>query len=233
MSRLDDIKEQLKITGQNIWQKIQESPSYVQLQDRYQGLSPSAQKLVRAGAALGAIFILVFYPMSLYFTSQTSIVAYEEKRNLIRDLFKTYRESSARPNIAIPPSAESLRSTISNIISTADLTPEQNGGVIEARAEGSLIPATLISHVVEVNLLKLNIRQIVDIGASLVGISDSVKMKDMSIIAHQADPRYFDVSYKLYSLNVPEPTPEPPPEPEKPAKRGSSTNKDSSKDSDQ
>lgn len=226
MSRLDDIKEQLKTTGQNLWQKIQESQSYVQMQDRYQTLSPASQKLARFASVLAVILILVFYPMSLFFTSQESIVSFEEKRNLIRELFKTYRESSVHPNISIPPMVEVLKSNISGIILAADLTPEQNGGVIEAAPEGKLIPSSLISHVLEVRLLKLNIRQIVDIGTNIIGISDSVKMKDMAITAHSADPRYFDVTFKLYSLNVPEPTPEPPPEVEKP-KKGSNSKKDS------
>lgn len=227
MSQLDDIKEQLKAGWQNIWQKIQENPSYVQLQDRYQTLSPSGQKMVRLLGVLGIIFVLVFYPMSLFFTSQESITSFEEKRDLIRDLFKTYREASAQPNIPIPPQVESLKSAINNILMTADLTDEQKGGVIEAAAEGKLIPANLVSHVLQVSLSKLNIRQIVDIGVNIISISESVKMKDMSITAHPADTRYFDVTYKLYSLNVPEPTPEPPPEIEKPSKKKKDTTKDS------
>ncbi len=229
MSQLDDIKEQLKANWQNFMQKVQENPNYVQLQDRYQTLSPTGQKLVRLLGILTFIFILVFYPMSLFFTSQDSITAFEEKRNLIRDLFKTYREASAQPNIPIPPSVESLRSSINNILTTADLTEEQKGGVIEGAAEGKLIPANLVSHVLEISLSKLNIRQIVDIGINIVGISESVKMKDMTITAHPTDTRYFDVKYKLYSLNVPEPTPEPPPELEKPSKK----KKDAVKDSDE
>lgn len=231
MSRVDDIKEQLKASWQNIWQKIQETQAYVQLQDRYQTLSPSSQKLTRLAGVLVFILILVFYPMSLFFTSQDSITSFEEKRNLIRDLFKTYREASAQPNIPIPPSIDSLKSSINGILTTADLTDEQKGGVIEGAIEGKLIPQNLVSHVLQISLSKLNIRQIVDIGVNIVGISESVKMKDMTITAHPTDTRYFDVVYKLYSLNVPEPTPEPPPEVEKPAKKNAK--KETSKDSDE
>lgn len=225
MSQLDDIKEQMKAGWQNLMQKVQENPSYVQFQDRYQTLSPSSQKMVRLLAALTFILILVFYPMSLVFTSQESITAFEEKRNLIRDLFKTYREASAQPNIPTPPSVESLKASINSIITTADLTDEQKGGVIEAATEGKLIPANLVSHVINVSLSKLNIRQIVDIGINIVGISESVKMKDMTITANPTDTRYFDVTYKLYSLNVPEPTPEPLPEIDKPSKKKKETTK--------
>ena len=221
MSQLDDLKERLKATAQNLGQKIQESQAYIQLQDRYQTLTPSSQKLARAAAVLLVILLLVFYPLSLFFSSQGSINAFEEKRSLIRELFKTYRESSARLNIPVPPSIDGFKSSVSGLLTQADLTPEQTNGVVDIRDEGKLIPPGLVSYALEVRLSKLNIKQIVDIGAGLVGLSDSVKMKDMAITAHAADPRYFDVTYKLYSLIVPEPTPEPPPEVEKPAKKGS------------
>ena len=113
-----------------------------------------------------------------------------------------------------------LRSAIESILNRAELLPEQNQGVSTGALEGRLIPQNLVSEVVFVNLSKLNLKQIVDIGASIVGISNSVKMKDMAITTHPPDPRYFDVSFKLYSLNVPDPTPEPPPEPEPKPKKG-------------
>ncbi len=221
MSQLDDLKERLKATAQNLGQKIQESQTYIQLQDRYLTLSPGSQKLARAASVLLVLAILLFYPLGLYFTSQQSVNAFEEKRGLIHELFKTYRESSARPNIPLPPAVDALKSSVNTIISQADLTPEQTNGVIDIHDEGKLIPPSLISYALEVRLSKLNIKQIIEIGANLVGISDAVKMKDMAITAHSADTGYFDVVYKLYSLNVPEPIPEPPPEPEKPVKKGS------------
>lgn len=234
MSRLDDMKEQIKASWQVFWQKVQETPTYVQLQDRYQTLSPGSQKLVKLLGIVTFVFILVAYPMGLYFTSQESITSFEEKRNLIRDLFKTYREASAQPDIAIPPTADSLRSSINGILTSADLTDEQkSGGILDAPTDvdNKLIPKSLASYALEVNLSKLNIRQIVDIGARIVGISDSVKMKDMKIVAHASDTRYFDVTFKLFSLNVPEPAPEPPPEIEKPTKKNSKS--DEPKDSDE
>ena len=108
--------------------------------------------------------------------------------------------------------------------------PEQNLGATPASFEGRLIPNNLVSNVLSIKLAKLNLKQIVDIGGSLIGLSESVKMKDMSIVANATDTRYYDVTFKLYSLKVPEPTPEPLPEPEKKASsknKGSGSNSDS------
>lgn len=232
MSRLDDIKEQLKSQWQILSQKIQDSQAYIQLQDRYQTMTPSMQKMTKFGIGFLIVFLFLFYPFSLFFTSQESISLFEEKRNLIRELFKTYRETSARPNISMPPAVESLKASIASIIQMQDLTPEQNQGVTDSFSEGSLIPQSLVSNVLEVHLSKLNIKQIVDIGTGIIGISDTVKMKDMSLSAHPADTRYFDVKFKLYTLKVPEATPEPPPEMEAKPKKGSKSNSDSGSNKD-
>jgi hypothetical protein len=205
MSQLDNLKEQFKALGTKISQQIQESPTYTQAQDRFENLSPSGQKLALIGGVLLVLFMLLFFPFSNLSDSQTTLSQFEEKRSLIRDLFKTYRESSAALSIATPPNYELLRSNVESIIARADLTPEQNLGSIEITAEGNLIPQNLVTHALQVKLAKLNLKQIVDIGSGLVGISESVKMKDMQIIANSQDTRYFDVSYKLYSLKVPEP----------------------------
>lgn len=212
MSQMDDLKEQLKASFSKIGSKIQESPSYSQAQDRYESLSPSGQKLVWVAGTIFVLFVLLFYPLSNLSTSQASLSLFEEKRNLIRELFRTYREASSAPSVAIPPNYEALKASINAVLTKADLLPEQNLGVIESSIEGKLIPQSLVAHALEVKLAKLNLKQIVDIGSSLVAISESVKMKDLSMRAHPQDTRYYDITFKLYSLNVPEPTPEAPPE---------------------
>ncbi|MBY0555219.1 hypothetical protein K2P97_11865 [bacterium] len=221
MSQLENINEQFKNLGAKLGQQIQESPSYAQAQDKYENLSPVGQKMVMVGGVLLILFLLLFIPLSNLSDSQTTLGAFEEKRSLIRDLFKTYRESSATPSVVRPPDYESLRSNVESIIARAELLPEQNLGTIEITAEGKLIPQNLITHALQVKLAKLNLKQIVDIGSSLVGISESVKMKDMQITANSQDTRYFDVSYKLYSLKVPEPQAEAPVEEPKKGNRGS------------
>jgi len=213
MSQLDNLNEQIKTGLTKLNQQLQESPTYAQAMDRYESLPPSSQKLVRILGVLLILFFALFYPLSQLSTSQETLASFEEKRNLIRDLFRTHREASATPNIPIPPPAETLRASINAVIARAELLPEQNLGISAGTPEGKLIPASLVASVLDVRLAKLNLRQIVDIGSSLVGISQSVKMKDMIMTANAQDTRYYDVTYKLYTLNVPEPAPEPPPEP--------------------
>lgn len=219
MSLIDNLKEQGKSLFTGIGQKIQDSPVYAQAMDRYENMSPLSQKIFIITGSLVVLFFLFFIPIDHLTSSQISLSTFEDKRNLIRDLFKTYRESSATPQIDVPPPYESLRGSIESIIAKAELIPEQNLGMLEVSPEGRLIPESLISNVLQLRLAKLNIKQIVDIGTSILALSNSVKMKDLLITANRQDTRYYDVTYMMYSLRVPVAAPEAPPEPEKPIKK--------------
>jgi len=224
MSLLTNLGEQFKILGTKILLQLQESPGAAQVKDRYENMTPAGQKTTVFSVVFLALLLVFFIPLSRFSESQSSLSLFEDKRNLIRDLFKTYRESSTLPDVAIPPSFIELKSSVESIISQAELLPEQNLGMLEGAVEGRLIPSSLVSNVLLVKLAKLNLKQIVDIGSSIVHISDSVKMKDLIISAHRQDTRYYDVTYKLYSLNVPAAIIEPPPEIEKTSKKTRGSN---------
>ncbi len=227
MSRLEEIKDQLKAAVTRVSTLIQESETYAKFQDRYQSLSSSSQRAVWILGLFLVSFIIFSYPLMQITNSQNVITSFEEKRSLIRDLFRTYRESSGQANVPVPPSIESLKMTVESILTAANLIPEQRVGLIQGTPEGKLIPNSLVKHVLEVKLAKLNLKQIVDIGTSIAAISESIKMKDLIIAAHAKDTRYFDVTYKLYALNVPEPTIEAPPEIEIKPKKATTQKKDS------
>lgn len=222
MSRLDELKDQLKTSLTTTWERIQESEAYNQLNDKYQSLSPSGQKVAQAVTAVLIAGIVFYSPISQLQVSSELLAQFEEKRTLIRDLFKTYRESSGGLQMTPAPQASELISTVQSSLQGSKLTPEQIVSVNTTQAEGRLIPANLQQAVVEVKLAKLNLRQIVDIGAQLANISQAVKVKDMFMQANAELAGYFDVTYKLYALKVPEPLPEPAPEPVNPKKKKAS-----------
>lgn len=213
MSRLDELKEQVVTTLKSSWEKIQESEAYNQLNDKYQTLSPSGQKAAQAATAIIIAGIVFYSPISQLQISTELLTQFEDKRTLIRDMFKTYREASGGLQMVPAPQSSELISTIQSSLQGAKLIPEQIISVDASQAEGRLIPSSLQQGVVEVKLAKLNLRQVVDIGLQLANISQAVKVKDMLMQANAEMAGYFDVSYKLYALRVPEALPEPPPEP--------------------
>lgn len=204
MSRLEDLSNSLKARVDQITSRIQETEIYQKLAERYQGLSPQGQRLASLTVVAILTLAVLFSPMGSYFTSQENITAFETQRDLIKELFKTYREANKDAGISTPPPAEMLISQITSQLQSNQLLPEQIVGVTQASSEGRLIPDKYVRNVVHVSLAKLNLRQIVDIGNILNRVSESVKMKDL-VIAARTDMRgYFDVTYKMYALNVPE-----------------------------
>lgn len=212
MSRLEEILEPITSQFVSLWEKIQESEAFNQLKDRYQTLTPSGQKLVQLITVLVVAGVLLYSPMSQLQISHTLVEEFEVKRNLIRDLFKTYHDSPTASHLNPAPASAELIASIQSSLQGARLVPEQIVSVNAAAAEGKLIPQNLLLEVIEVKLSKLNLRQIVDIGTNLANLSHAVKVKDMLINAHADMAGYFDVNYKLYSLKVPDPIQEAPPE---------------------
>ncbi|MFN3455397.1 MAG: hypothetical protein ACK41T_10600 [Pseudobdellovibrio sp.] len=205
MSRLEELQENLKNTFQTYWDKIQESPTYGNLNDRYQALSPNGQKMTQIVAGVLVFGVITYIPLSQLQLSSETITQFEEKRSLIRDLFKTYRETPAAPPIVGAPEGQKLVANIQGSLQSSQLIPEQISSVNIIQAESKLIPSSLLSSAVEVKLNKLNLRQIIDIGTKISNISNAVKIKDMIIQANTELAGYFDVTYKVFSLKAPMP----------------------------
>ncbi len=218
MSRLDEIRDYIKENFSEFIAKTKETELYQKGDEKYQSLSPSGQKMARYVSTILLIFLLVFYPVSQLQISHDLVADFEVKRELLRDLFKTYRESSAHPALPVPPQGGELVSIVQSTLSSSQLLPQQIVDVAIQEPEGRLIPQKLVNGVVAIKLSSLNIRQAVDIGTQLANISASVKVKDLELVATEGKTGYFDVTYKLYAFNVPQPIAEAIPDPELPTK---------------
>ena len=113
MSRLDELKEQVVTTLKSTWEKIQESEAYNQLNDKYQTLSPSGQKAAQAATAIIIAGIVFYSPISQVQISSELLTQFEDKRTLIRDMFKTYREASGSLQMVPAPQSSELISMTS------------------------------------------------------------------------------------------------------------------------
>lgn len=201
----DDIKEKLLTEFANLQEKIKESSAYNQLKDKYDNLTPNIQRAVFYGSIAFIILIFLYIPYSYYDSSTGYESTFKVRRQLIRDLLKVSKEVQEAPDLPMPPSADSLKTQIDSQLQAARILPEQISGVEQVFEKSTLIADNLISYITKVSLTQLNLRQILDIGAQLESLSPSVKMKDLFIEPNQKDSRYFNVTYKLVALKIPEP----------------------------
>jgi hypothetical protein len=217
----EDLREQFSSELKSKWEQLQESDLFIKLNEKYENLTPPKQKLALSAIALVFVYLLFSIPFSFYSSSQEMVDHFTETRSTIRDLLKASKDSREMPDIPVPPNVEALRSQVSQQLQAARLLPEQVLSNESTAEKPSLLPGNLISGMMKVSLGKLNIRQISDLGYQLQGISPSVKIMDMNMQANASDPRYYDVTYSLAVLNIPDasaPAPEPPPPPSR--KRG-------------
>ncbi len=203
---LSDVKDQIKEKFLELFGKIQESQVYNNIAEKYETLSPGAQKGIVSGGVILGFLILVSIPISYYSSSSSAIEEYDNTRQLIRALLRASRIASESSNLPALISSEELKARIQNDLSSFQLLPEQVGGVsdLESDKMGSpLAPSSISQSGVGLSLKKLNLKQVVDIGFQLQNINPSVKLAGLEVVAGTPDPHYFDVLYKLVVFTLP------------------------------
>ena len=196
----EDVKDSAKEQIKAVWGRVRETDAFLQINERYQSLSPSGQKAALAGAVLVGFLIVMAIPWTFYSSSQTSVTEYEEKRDLIRDLFKTNREAAGLPPAPMMVTAGELETKARQSLTGARLAPEQIVSVTESPANVAGIAKTIDQTGIAVSLTKLNLKQVLDIGNDLQNMQNTARMMGLEIKATAADVRYYDVVYKIVAF---------------------------------
>lgn len=201
---LNELKERFQSELKVSVEKLQESNLYIQIKEKYDDLTPTMQKVVLWGGAVFFLYVFVSIPGDKYSNSQVLVEEFETRRDLIRQMMKVHREASSSFDIPVAPDVQSLKTRIERDLQNARLLPEQIVSVEPVSGNSKLVPENLLSGQLDVRLTKLNIRQVADLGFQIQSISPSVKLKDLSITAHPELKDYFDVSFSVITLSVPQ-----------------------------
>lgn len=216
---LDELKENIRTSLKQVYERFKETSIYHQLNDQFENMKASQQKLAIIVSCILVAALLLFMPITSLLSARSSIIEFESKRELIRDLIKVQREIQEVPALPEAPSNDSMRSLAEAKIKESNLLPEQIKAIESGNPMSRMISPNHLQSGLVVTLSKLNLRQIVDIGSKLQDINPSVKMIDLVIDPNPSDSRYLDVTFRLVSLNIPKPPPPPAFEPEKKSTR--------------
>jgi hypothetical protein len=203
---LEDIGDRLKDQLIALWGRVQESTLYNNFKEQYDTWPTIAQKAVVFGASFLLAFMILSIPYSSIDSATTSIEEFTEYRSLLRDLLRVGRAvKEPSPLPAAIPAAE-LQSQVQAMLGEFGLVPEQLGGVqpLLDRPAGSLAATVIHQEGVALNLKKLNLMQVIDIGYRLQTISGGVKLTGLDMTANNDDNHYYDVSYRLVSFSLPQ-----------------------------
>lgn len=183
---------------QSFGDRIVELPAYQSLKDKYDTMSTGGQKAIVIGGIALVVLLIGIAPYNTYVASQDSLIEFEEKRSLIRDLLRTHQESQATAGTTRPPGVSDVQNRIDSILMNSQILPEQKQGVT-TDATTSLISESLVAGVLKISLAQLNLRQIVNISADLASI-EGAKLQDILMDASAKDARYYDVIYRVVVL---------------------------------
>lgn len=208
----EDLKDQLKDQLAELRSKIEESPAFNTLRERYETLSPNAQFGVKAGFAVAVLLIMIWFPYSYFSTASDNVSIFEDKRTLIRKLLRASRSATEGGSVDNPPAVGQLIENIRADLGSFSLLPEQIGDVSTLAPDalgGRYAPKEIDQEGIGVNLKKLNLKQVVEIGHRLQNSAPGVRLVGMEVRAGSPDPHYFDVLFKMARFSLPM-APEPP-----------------------
>lgn len=205
MSALDDIKDLIRERSTIVWDRIQESSIYNNLSERYLSMPHSAQRGIVAAGVVAVLLFLLSIPYSFMDSASQHMAEFDERRTLIRELLKASRTGRDQSSLRSGPSVSALKNQLDGIFKAANLIPDQIGASQEAdnSETQNIIPKGITQTAVSVNLKKLNIRQVTDIGFELSKMHPAVKLFSVDIASSPGMKNYYDVTYKIISFVFP------------------------------
>ncbi len=210
---IDDIKETIVEKSNQLWGQIQENPSYTNIKEKYEGLSPMGQKASLFGTVVVLLLLVMSIPMAYYSSASNNVEQFETKKGLIRELFHLQHATSELPPLPLGVTSSDLVSQAKAKLDGARLQADQ---IKLVQAYDHALPGVtkpIIQNAVEVSLLKLNLTQIKEIGVSLQNLPN-VKMISLDVEASEpALPglHYFNAIYRLTNFSLPAEAIVPPP----------------------
>ncbi len=203
---IESLKENLikKFNTYKSW--LEDSEIYSRLGEFYHNLSPNIQKLVFYGFLFFVIYGIYSLPASYVSASREKLTFFEENRKLTRDMIRASHIAKTTPSPPSAPSTGQLRSDVENKIRVQQVITEQKKEIspLTRVSEPSLLPKKVKQIGLKINIDKLTLKQVVQLGESLDSIESS-RLMNTTVQADKEDPHYFNVEYEVAGFSVPQP----------------------------
>ena len=172
---LEDLKDQLKEQIDISKRQIQESSVYITLKERYDLLTPQAQKGLNIGAIVVVAMLFFYLPFSAIMSTSDQFSEFADNKSLGRELLRVSREFKQGPKVPLPIDMPTLQAQVQSTINASHLLPEQapqdSISMVQPKI-AKLTPPGIKASAVKVSLIKLNLNQIVDIGYQFLAIDE-------------------------------------------------------------
>ncbi len=202
---LEEVRERLSQQLKDLGGKIQDSPVFQSSKEKFDDLPANQQKVIVILLAVVVSFFLFSFPYENWSASSASVIEFEDRRELIRDLLKVTKETSELPSFTPAPELGQIKTDIEMRLQQFQLINEQIAGInVEMPANSNLIPTSRQEGGIKVMLKKLNLRQVVDITAQLQAMEPAIKLKNLSLDSNLQDARYLDAVLEFVVIKIPQ-----------------------------
>lgn len=202
----EGLREQLKEQWADLSAKIQESPAFNNLREKFESQTPTAQRAIIGGAAGAVVIMLLMIPWGYISTSSDYMSQFEENRELIQGLLRASRSAKTPSPLPPPLDATNLRGRVDGILRTNRLMPDQIGDIQELPQPvvKDLVPATVTQTGLAVQIKRLNLKQIITLANQFQNMGSGTKLMGVSVVQSQGQTHYYDMIAKVVNFGLPE-----------------------------
>lgn len=210
MSALQAMRENLSQQIKDLGHKIQDSPAFQQLKEKYDDLPRSQQITVLALSGAFVVFFVFSIPYDNWSRSSESILQFEAQRELVNELHQVVKETSESSVFVPAPPLGQIKADIEMRLQQFQLVPEQIGTIqADPSSTQGVIPLNRQEGSIKVPLKKINLRQLVDIVSEIQRLPAGVKLVNFKVDSNVSDPRFLDALLDFIVIKIPQVNVEP------------------------
>lgn len=199
----ENISDQLKESFEALKSRVKESEIYNRFREFYYTLPSRQQTLLKIGGVALVTFFAVNIPLQHLRESSYNMNNYSERKDIIRRIKTLDKQKSA---LSFAPEAfnfSRFSSEAEGRLMSAPVMREQIK-IQPTQPVQNLFPAQAQVETFEVNLKKLNVRQLANSLRVLESMNDSLLVTGVRTEADSEDPHYHNVKVYVTNFSVPE-----------------------------
>jgi hypothetical protein len=202
---LEELRDQLSEQVTEALAKIQETSAYNSLRERYESQTPTVQKVIVAALCLGALFVLMTFPWSYLSSSSDSLAQFETNRELIQGLLHASRSAKEPSPLPPPIGPDQLRASVERTLHENGLVPDQIGNMqaIPESAIKEMAPAGVVATGLAVQIKKVNLNQILELGNLMHNLGPGIKLTGMDVVQSSGQTHYYDLIVSVVHFGIP------------------------------
>ena len=205
---INSFKEEFITVCKNFHNTVTSSSVFYFIKEKYDHLSSFSRKAIKTALLLTLSCVLFYYPFSRLYLSWKNMKDFNTKKQLSWELTNVSSSQSIGLSGSYTLSQDPIQ-FIEKRISTLQIPKNQIKEVKRSnRAQKpKYLPSAFVMNTVEVKMINLNIKEVVQYGYQMEQLSNNIKLMNLYIKENPEKDNYFNVSYILSFFNPTKPLP--------------------------